>query len=58
VKVMRQTNWPDGGEIEMRVTTPHSVEFALHLCIPKWLDSPARIAVNGRAFSTAAESSR
>jgi DUF1680 family protein len=54
---MRQTNWPDGGEIEMRVTTPHSVEFALHLCIPKWLDSPARIAVNGRAFSTAAESS-
>jgi hypothetical protein len=55
VQVIQQTNWPESGDIELRVATPHPAEFALHLRMPNWLDSPGKIAVNGKPFSAAAE---
>lgn len=55
VSVSQQTTYPDTGEIELRITTPHPVSFTLHLRIPGWLESPASISINGKSVSEPAQ---
>ena len=55
VQLSQETNYPDSSEIEMRVKVPRATSFDLHLRIPRWLQNPARINVNGKSYSIPAE---
>jgi DUF1680 family protein len=54
VRLSQETSYPDDGEIELRVRVPHPVEFSLHLRIPGWLETEAKIAINGKSANVAA----
>ncbi|HVW84216.1 MAG TPA: beta-L-arabinofuranosidase domain-containing protein [Bryobacteraceae bacterium] len=55
VTLSQSTRYPDDGEVEVRVRVPHPVEFALCLRIPGWVESGARISVNGKSVPVPAE---
>jgi len=55
VSLTQSTAYPHGEEVEFRVDVPKPVEFALHLRIPSWVSSAAKISVNGRSMDVAAE---
>ena len=55
VKLTQKTAYPEAEQIELRVDPAAPVEFAIHLRIPRWLDRPAQLSVNGKAVSVAAE---
>ena len=46
VTLSRQTQYPDDGEIELRVRVAHPTQFALHLGIPGWVESSGKISIN------------
>ena len=56
VKLTQKTAYPESEQIELRVNPGATAEFAIHLRIPRWLDRPAQLSVNGKAVSVAAES--
>ena len=55
VTLSQRTNYPESGEIELRVMLPQSAEFDIYLRIPGWLQAPARLEVNGKLRSEPAE---
>lgn len=48
VKLTQKTAYPESERIELRVDPESPLEFAIHLRIPKWLDKPALLSVNGK----------
>ena len=54
VKLSQETSYPDNGEIELRIRIPAPVEFSLHLRMPGWLESEAKISVNGKTVGVSA----
>jgi hypothetical protein len=54
VTVSQESQYPDDGEIELRVSVPHPIQFAVNLRIPGWLKSNARISVNGKSLAVPA----
>lgn len=55
VKLTQKTAYPESEQIEFRVDAESPVEFAVRLRIPKWLEKPAQIAVNGKPVQVKAE---
>jgi DUF1680 family protein len=51
------TNYPDDESIQFRVSVPKSVEFALNLRIPAWIQRATEVRVNGRTHDAPAERS-
>ena len=54
VKLIQSTDYPNNDAIHLRVELPMSTEFAVSLRIPRWIDGPAAIAVNGKSISVPA----
>lgn len=46
VRIDTETAYPYAEELTFRITTPHDVEFPLHLRIPTWCANP-QISING-----------
>jgi len=55
VTVAQHTAYPESEHVEVRVEPQASVEFALHLRIPGWLERPAQILLNGKPAKVRAE---
>jgi uncharacterized protein len=55
VKLTQKTAYPESEHIEVRIEPDAPVECAIHLRIPKWLDRPAQLSVNGKAVSATVE---
>jgi len=55
VKLTQKTAYPESERIEVRIDPESPVEFAIHLRIPRWLDRPAQLSVNGKAFPAAVD---
>jgi DUF1680 family protein len=55
VTLTQKTAYPESEEIELRVNPESTVEFAVRLRIPGWLEQPARISVNGKPVQAKAE---
>jgi uncharacterized protein len=55
VKLTQKTAYPESEQIEFRVEPDATAEFAIHLRIPRWLDRPAQLSVNGKTVPAAAE---
>lgn len=55
VKVTQHTQYPEGESAELRVEPETPVEFTVFIRIPGWLDRPARLSVNDKPVSSAAE---
>lgn len=49
VTVAQHTAYPESQEVELRVMPQTTAEFALHVRIPAWAGSRARISVNGKS---------
>jgi len=54
-KIIQTTSYPELDTAELRVEVATPSEFSIFVRIPGWLKSPARLAVNGKAVSVAAE---
>ena len=55
VKLTQRTAYPEGETVELTVDPQTPAEFAVALRIPGWLESAARISVNGKAADVKAE---
>lgn len=55
VKLTQTTAYPESPQVSLRVDPDSPVEFALRLRIPGWLESPARISVNGNPADVRSE---
>jgi len=55
VKLAQITGYPESEQIQIRIEPQSPVEFALHLRIPRWLEKPTRIAVNGKKLRIEAQ---
>jgi len=55
VKLTQNTTYPETEHIEIRVEPESPVELAISMRIPRWLDRPPRISLNGKATSEPAE---
>ena len=55
VHLTQQTSYPESSQIELRVDPETPIDFAVHLRIPRWLDRPAHLSVNGKRVSAPAE---
>jgi uncharacterized protein len=55
IKLTQTTEYPERDSSELRIEVPSPVEFTVYVRIPGWLQSPAQLAVNGRATSVPAE---
>jgi DUF1680 family protein len=55
VKLTQKTTYPESERITIELEPESSVEFAVHLRIPGWLDRPAAIAVNGKSAQVKTE---
>jgi len=51
VRLIQTTTYPETDSTEMRLEVAAPSEFTVYVRIPGWLQSPARLAVNGKAFS-------
>lgn len=49
VTLSQETRYPGDGQIQFRVRVPAATEFALNLRIPGWLESSAKISINGKS---------
>jgi DUF1680 family protein len=56
VKLIQSTNYPHQEEVEIRIETPKTVEFAVNVRIPGWLESRPKLTVNGKPFDGPARS--
>jgi uncharacterized protein len=54
VKLTQQTAYPESETVEMAVDPQRGAEFAVSLRVPGWLERPARISVNGKAWEVEA----
>lgn len=55
VRLIQNTAYPESEQIELRVEPDAHAEFTIHLRIPRWLNRPAQLSVNGKAVAVAAE---
>lgn len=55
VTLTQRTAYPESETVELTVDPRSPAEFAVSLRIPGWLESAARISVNGKAADTKAE---
>ncbi len=55
VKLTQKTVYPESERIELGVAPDSPAEFAIRLRIPRWLDRPAQISVNGKTAQVKAE---
>lgn len=55
VKLTQTTTYPESDHIEIRLDPAAPVEFALRCRIPRWLEAPAAITVNGRTAQVKAD---
>jgi DUF1680 family protein len=55
VKLVQATAYPESDSVELRVEVPTPTEFTIYVRIPGWLQSPARLAVNEKPISVAAQ---
>jgi hypothetical protein len=55
VRLTQNTAYPASGHVEMVVEPEAPAEFVVHLRIPGWLQSEARIGVNGKRAGVKAE---
>jgi DUF1680 family protein len=55
VKITQTTRYPDADSSELSVELESPAEFTIYVRIPGWLQSPAKLAVNEKAISVAAQ---
>jgi DUF1680 family protein len=55
VKLTQHTAYPESETVELVVEPKTPAQFAVALRIPGWLESPARISVNGKPANVSAE---
>lgn len=58
VKLRQKTVYPESERITLALEPESPVEFAIHLRIPRWLERPATIRVNGKVAQVKAERGR
>ena len=54
-RLIQTTTYPETDSIELRVEVATACEFTIYVRIPRWLKSPAQLAINGKAIAVAAE---
>lgn len=54
-KLVQTTSYPESESSELRLELPAPAEFTVYVRIPGWLESPARLSVNGASASVPAE---
>ncbi len=54
-RVIQQTNYPQDGEIGLQVKVQTPTEFTIHVRIPGWTESPAKLFLNGKPLDVPAE---
>ena len=55
VRLIQNTAYPNGDEVELRVDVPKAADFAIHVRMPAWLSGAAAVRVNGRSVDVQAE---
>jgi DUF1680 family protein len=55
VRLIQDTAYPNGDEVELRVDVPKTADFAIHVRMPAWLSGAATVRVNGRSVDVPAE---
>ena len=55
MRLIQNTAYPNGGEVELRVDVPKAADFAIHVRMPAWLSGAAAMRVNGRSVDVPAE---
>jgi hypothetical protein len=55
VRLFQTTRYPEEESTALRLEVPAPTEFTVYVRMPGWLESPARISVNGKAAPFSAE---
>ena len=55
VKLTQRTRYPESERTELLVEPQSPTEFSVHVRIPRWLDQPARLFLNGKAIAIETE---
>ncbi len=55
VRLVQSTSYPESDSTELRLELAAPAEFTVYVRIPGWLQSPAQLAINGKATSAPAE---